>query len=282
MKRVLMSFLLLNAGAFMDAAGFYFFLSPGNIAAGGINGLALVLNHYLPFLPLGALVLILSIVLLTAGFILVGTGFGIKTIYCSIIIPLWIWALEKLHPLNTPLAEDLLIQLIFGVIISSIGLALLFNQNASSGGTDIAARILYKYYSLDMGKGLFVIDFFIVVSAAFTFGMEKGLYALLGVILYSFTIDYIIEGIDTSQQVTIITGETEKVREFILNELGRGVTIYKAQGGYSLQERQVLMTIVKRREYIKLRDYIRRLDNHAFIAVQTTHKVLGEGFAPLD
>ena len=173
MKRVLVSFLLLNVGAFMDAAGFYFFLSPDNIAAGGINGLALVLNHYLPFLPLGALVLILSIILLTTGFVLIGTSFGVKTVYCSIIIPLWIWALEKLYPLKNPLAEDLLIQMIFGVIISSIGLAILFNQNASSGGTDIAARILYKYYSLDMGKGLFVIDFFIVISAAFTFCIEK-------------------------------------------------------------------------------------------------------------
>lgn len=266
----------------MDAAGFYFFLSPDNIAAGGINGLALVLNHYLPFLPLGSLVLILSIILLTIGFFLIGTNFGVKTVYCSIIIPIWIWALEKLYPLQKPIAEDLLIQMIFGVIISSIGLAILFNQNASSGGTDIAARILYKYHSLDMGKGLFVIDFFIVISASFTFGVEKGLYALLGVILYSFTIDYIIAGIDTSQHVTIITRESEQVREFIINELGRGVTIYTAQGGYDHQERQVLVSIVKRREYIKLRDYIRVLDPSAFIAVQTTHKVLGEGFAPLD
>lgn len=282
MKRTLISFILLNVGAFMDAAGFYFFLSPENIAAGGINGLALVLNHYFPFLPLGSLVLILSVVLLTTGFILIGTSFGVKTVYCSIIIPLWIWALERLYPLSKPLAEDLLIQMIFGVIISSIGLAILFNQNASSGGTDIAGRILYKYYSLDIGKGLFVIDFFIVISAAFTFGIEKGLYALLGVILYSFTIDYIIAGIDTNQHVTIITRETDKVREFIIDELGRGATIYRAQGGYTLQEREILITIVKRREYIKLRDYIRRLDNHAFVSVQTTHKVLGEGFAPLD
>ncbi len=282
MKKSILGFLLLNVGAFMDAAGFYFFLSPDNIAAGGINGLALVLNHYLPFLPLGALVLILSLILLTTGFILIGTNFGIKTVYCSIVIPLWIWALEKLYPLQKPVADDLLIQMIFGVIISSIGLAILFNQNASSGGTDIAARILYKYHSLDLGKGLFIIDFFIVVAAAFTFGIEKGLYALLGVIMYSFTIDYIIAGIDTSHHVTIITQESERVREFIINELDRGVTIYTGQGGYDRQERPVLISIVKRREYIKLRDYIRSLDPYAFISVQTTHKVLGEGFAPLD
>lgn len=266
----------------MDAAGFYFFLSPDNIAAGGINGLALVLNNYLPFMPLGSIVLILSIILLTIGFLLVGTSFGVKTVYCSIVIPLWIWALERLYPLEHPLAEDLLIQMIFGVIISSIGLAILFNLNASSGGSDIAARILYKYYGLDMGKGLFVQDFFIVIFAAFTFGVEKGLYALLGVILYSFTIDYMIAGLDTNQHVTIITRESEQVRQFIINELGRGVTIYMAQGGFDRQERQVLVSIVKRREYIKLRNYIRGLDPYAFISVQTTHKVLGEGFAPLD
>lgn len=266
----------------MDAAGFYFFLAPSKIAAGGINGLALVINHYFPALPLGLLVLILSIILLSIGFLLIGASFGVKTIYCSIAIPVMIWLLEHIYPLRGPLTQDLLVQLIFGVFISGIGLAILFNQNASSGGTDIAARILYKYYQMNMGKGLFAIDFFIVLSAAATFGIEKGLYALLGVILYGFTLDYIIEGIDTSQQVTIITRESEQVRQFIVEQLERGATIYQAQGAYAGEERQVLVTIVKRREYIRLRNYIRNLDAHAFITVQTTHQVLGEGFAPLD
>lgn len=282
MKRSLVGFLLLNIGALADAAGFYFFLAPYNIAAGGINGLALVLNQFFPFLPLGLLVLILSIILLTIGFLLIGPSFGIKTVYCSITIPVMIWLLEHIYPLEQPLSNDILLQLVFGVFISGLGLAILFNQNASSGGTDIAARILHKYYHMDMGKGLFVIDFFIVISAAFTFGIEKGLYALLGVILYGFTLDYIIEGFDTSQHVTIITREIEPVRNYILDELGRGATIYVAQGAYRRQEQEVLVTIVKRREFIRLRGYIRSLDPHAFIAVQTTHKVLGEGFSPLD
>lgn len=282
MKKSLWGFLLLNIGALMDAAGFYFFLAPNNIAAGGITGLSLVLNHFFPSLPLGLLILILSIILLSIGFLLIGAVFGLKTVYCSIAIPVMIWVLEHLYPLPAPLANDLLIQLIFGVIISGIGLALLFNQNASSGGTDIAARILHKYYHMDMGKGLFAIDFFIVLSAASTFGIEKGLYALLGVILYGFTLDYIISGIDTSQHVTVITRESESVRRFIIDELGRGATIYMAQGAYTRHEREVVVTIVKRRDFIRLRNYIRDLDPQAFISVQTTHRVLGEGFAPLD
>lgn len=282
MKRFITGFLLLNLGGFMDAAGFYIFFAPNQIAAGGITGLSLILNSFFPQLPLGVLVLFFSIILLIVGFLLIGSVFGLKTIYCSITIPLYILALEKLIPLSQPLSNDMLIQLVFGVFISGIGLAILFNQNASSGGTDILARILNKYYQLDLGKGLLLIDFSITILAGFVFGIEKGMYSLLGVILYSFTIDYIIGGLSVNQNVTIITPKSQQVREFIINNLERSATIYTARGAYSGNEHEVVVTIVSRRELISLRNYIKKLDPHTFIAVQAVHKVLGEGFAPLD
>ncbi len=282
MKQFLKAFFLLTLGSFMDAAGFYFFLAPNAIAAGGINGLALILNTFLPQFPLGSLVLLMSILMLITGFILVGAVFGFKTIYCSILIPLTIWGLEYFYPLNASLGSDTLVQLIFGVLISGTGIALLFNQNASSGGTDIAARILHKFYHIDLGKGLFIIDFFITIAAAFTFGIEKGMYALLGVLLYGLVIDAVIEGFNVSKHVTIITRESEVVKRFIVEELERGATIYAARGAYSGEEREVIIAIVNRREFIHLRGFIKDLDPRAFITVQNTHEVLGEGFKAIE
>lgn len=281
MRLFFKDFFLLTLGAFMDAAGFYFFLAPNDIAAGGINGLALVINTFFPTIPLGGIILGLSILLLITGFILVGSVFGLKTIYCSIIIPVMIWIMEKTVPLHNPLSNDTLLQLIFGVLISGIGLAILFNRNASSGGTDIAARILHKFSHINMGKSLLIIDFFITIAAAFTFGISKGMYAVLGVILYAFVIDYVIDGLKISRHVSIITVQSELVKRYIVEELQRGATLYSARGAYTDQEREIIVTIVNRREFIRLRSYIHEIDPHAFISIQNAHEVLGEGFSPL-
>lgn len=282
MNKSIWNFFLLNLGAFMDAAGFYFFLAPNDIAAGGINGLALVINQFFPQFPLGSIILALSIVLLIIGFILVGSIFGLKTVYCSITIPIMIWGLEHLYPITTPLGSDTLVQLILGVLLSGIGIAVLFNQNASSGGTDIAGRILYKYRHIDLGKGLFIIDFFITIAATATFGIEKGMYAFLGVLLYTIVIDSVIEGFNVSKHVTIITSHSDRVKSFIIEDLERGATIYSARGAYTGDDREVLVTLVNRREFILLRNFIKDQDPRAFISVQNTHEVLGEGFKAFD
>ena len=201
--------------------------------------------------------------------------------YCSILIPLMILGLRILIPLNAPWAM-IPVQLIFGVLISGTGVALLLNQNASTGGTDIGSRILNKYYHLDLGKGLFIIDFFITIAAAITFGFEKGMYALLGVLLYGLVIDAVIAGFNVSKHVIIITRESERLKHFIVQDLQRGATIYTAQGAYTGEAREVIMTILSRRDFIQLRDYIKKLDPQAFISVQNTHEVLGEGFRALE
>lgn len=282
MKKMFFEFFLLNLGALMDAAGFYFFLAPNQIAAGGITGLSLVIRHYFPMVPLGVMVLVMSIILLIIGFIMIGAVFGLKTVYCSLIIPVMIWAMENLFPLHGPLAHDTLLQLIFGVLMSGTGLALLFNQNASSGGTDIIARIINKYHEIDMGKGLLLIDFVITVLASFTFGLAKGMYAMLGVILYSFVIDYVIEGLTVSKHVTIITKCSDVVKKFIVEDIDRGATIYSARGAYTNNQRDVLITIVNRREFVLLRKFIFSHDPDAFVSVQNVHEVLGEGFSSVD
>ena len=282
MKKNFFEFFLLTLGSFLDAAGFYFFLAPNQVAAGGINGMALVLKTVFPAVPLGLMVLAMSLVLLMIGFLLIGSGFGLKTVYCSILIPLLILGMEHLYPLHAPLANDLLVQLFFGVLLSSMGLAILFNHNASTGGTDILARILNKFYHIDLGKGIFITDFFIVIAAGVAFGFEKGMYGLLGVILYGIIIDNIIEGFNIKKHVTIITSCSEDVRAFIVDDLSRGVTIYTARGGFTGQAHEIVVTIISRREFIQLRNYIKELDPEAFITVQNIHEVLGEGFSSMD
>lgn len=282
MQKNFQTFLLLTIGSFLDAAGFYFFLAPNQLVTGGINGAALVLRTILPSVPLGLMVLVMSVFLLIIGFLLMGSAFGLKTVYCSILIPVYIWAMEHFYPLQAPLANDLLIQLFFGVLISSIGLTLLFDQNASTGGTDILAKILNKYYHIDMGKGMMMIDFFIVIAAGFVFGFEKAMYGLLGVILYSLIVDNLIEGFNIKKHVTIVTHQSNAVRTFITRDLERGATIYAARGGFTNQEHEIVVTIISRAELIKLRNFIRDLDPQAFIAVQNIHEVLGEGFSSMD
>jgi len=278
MKNVLRDFILITMGSFMDACGFYFFLAPNEIAAGGISGLALVINSFFPQIPLGVLVLLMSVILLISGFLLIGSVFGIKTIYCSIAFPLMIWGLEALYPIQGPLGNDTLIQLIFGVVLSGTGLSILYNQNASSGGIDIAARILNKFYHVDMGKGIVICGFFIALLGTLAFGLEKGMYALMGVFLYGIVMDNVIAGFNISKHVTIIAAESELVKDYIVNELHRGATIYMARGAYTDSEQEVILTIVNRREFIKLRDFIKAHDSTAFVSIQNVTEVLGNGF----
>jgi uncharacterized membrane-anchored protein YitT (DUF2179 family) len=282
MLKHLRLFFIINLGACMDAAGFYYFLAPNQIAPGGINGLALVIKQYFPSMPLGLLVLIMSLILLLLGTLTIGTVFGTQTVYCSLAIPLMIWVMEHYFPIYNPLSTDVLIQLIFGVLISGTGIAILLNQNASTGGTDVLARILYKYHHIDMGKGLLLIDFFITIAAVNVFGLEKGMYAILGILLYGFIIDYVIEGLNVSNHVTIITTNSTIIKDFIINELGRGATLYMARGAFTATEKEVVVTIMNRREFIRLKNFIKENAPQSFVSVQKIHEVTGEGFSSLE
>jgi uncharacterized membrane-anchored protein YitT (DUF2179 family) len=282
MAKSRLQWVLLSLGACLDALGFYFFLAPNQIAAGGITGASLVLHHLWPQIPLGALVSGFSVCLLLLGFGLVGPVFGVKTVYCSLVIPAVIWLAGEKAPLTGPRLDDTLLQLFFGVLISGAGLALMFNQNASSGGTDILARILKKYYHINMGQGLFLIDFFITLGAGWVFGLGPGLYSLLGVILYTFVVDYLLDGLSTSKQITVFTRHSDTVRRYVICRLQRGVTIYRAQGGFTGMEQAVVVTVLKRGEFIKLKAFVRQVDPQAFITVQKIHEVFGEGFAPAE
>ncbi len=280
-RRFFREWALIHAGAFLVAAGIVYFLVPNNLAAGGVSGLAIVLSAFWPQLPVGVMMLAMNMVLFVAGFLLIGKEFGAKTVYTSFLVSGLTWFLESFFPLSGPLTDDILVQLVFGVLCSAMGMAVVFNQNASTGGTDITAKILNKYFHIDLGKGVLLSDFLIVAGAIAVFGPRIGMYALLGIIMNGILVDWFILGMKVHKYVMIISRESEKISSFILEELESGATIFEARGAYTGQPKEVVTTIVNRRKFIRLRNYIRDIDPDAFISVQSIHEVLGEGFSDI-
>lgn len=281
MKKRIREFILINLGLAMVAAGIYFFLVPNNVAAGGVSGLAMVINHYLPSIPIGAFMMIMNVFLFILGTIFIGRDFGVRTIYSSLMLSGMIWLFEFAFPLKGPLTGDILLEIIYGILFAGAGMGMVFLNNASTGGTDIIAKILNKYFHVAIGKGLLMADFLIVAAAGVTFGMQTGLYALLAVIINGFVIDAVIEGLETNKQVTIIAEHVDAITRFIIEDLGRGATLYEAKGAYTNEPRVIIMTIVDRKEFIRLRTFIKSVDQRAFISVSKIHETLGEGFKSL-
>jgi uncharacterized membrane-anchored protein YitT (DUF2179 family) len=281
MKKAIKEFILVNIGLFLVAFGIFYFLIPNNIAAGGVSGLAIVINHYLPQIPVGGLMMIMNMVLFIVGIIFIGRDFGLKTIYSSLALSGMILIFETFFPIAAPVTNDILLELFCGILLAGSGMGIVFLNNASTGGTDIIAKILNKFFHINIGKGLLMADFFIVLSAAFAFGLQTGLYALLAVIINGFVIDAVIEGLQTNKQVTIIASEVDAICRFIIDDLGRGATIYTAKGAYTNEDRQIITTIVDRKEFIRLRSFIKTTDHRAFLSVSKVHETLGEGFKSL-
>ena len=277
MKKV-KDYFIITIGAILVALSLNFLVMPNNVAAGGVNGMAMVLNHYFPSIPVGALMVIFNVILFLLAFVLIGTSFGAKTIYASLLLSGSIWILEKVCPVTQSLTGDVLLELIFGIILQAIGMATIFYRNASTGGTDIIAKILNKYFHINLGKGVLLADLIVVTAAALTFGFKEGLYALFVIILNGFAIDKVIEGFNACKEVRIISSKQEEIKSFILNELSRGATIYYAKGAFSESPVEVLWTIVDTKELIKIKNFIREVDLQAFVSVSEVYETLGEGF----
>ncbi|WP_066174002.1 YitT family protein [Bacillus marinisedimentorum] len=281
MLKNLQSLTLLHLGAFLVAVNVHFILSPNTLATGGVSGLAILLNDLVPGLTIGAFMMITNIVLFIIGFIFIGFGFGAKTIYTSFMLSFMVWFLEYAAPLSAPLSEDILVQLILGQCIGAIGIALVLHGGASTGGTDIIAMILNKYFSIEMGRGLLLSDFAIAGSSFFIFGPEIGMYAIFGVVLNGLVIDYTLTHFNENKEVVIISSHSEEIRQFIVSELGQGATIHYARGAFTADEKEVITTILNRKNFSRLKKYITAVDQQAFITVHAMHEILGQNFKRL-
>lgn len=281
MIKEIKDYLVITFGVFLVAVALYFFIMPNDIAAGGVNGLAMVLNLIFPIISVGAFMFIVNIILFIVAFIFIGRSFGARTIYSSFLLTGIIWVLEKTYPIKKPFTNDILLELFFAIFIQAVGLAIVFNKNASTGGTDIVAKILNKYFHINLGKGVLLADLVVTVLAGVTFGFQKGLYALLVVTLNGLVVDKAIEGLNICKEVRIISSKNTEIQKFILDELGRGATIYYAKGAYTSGEIEVLTTIVDSREFLKIKNYIRDIDKEAFVSVIDAYETLGDGFKAL-
>lgn len=273
----LKSYLIITFGIILVAISVEYFFAPNNLAAGGVTGAAIVINAIFPGLSVGILTLIMNAALFVVAFMFIDGNFGVKTIYASLGLSIIIWLIETLlNPIA--ITTDLMMATIFGTIISAIGMAIVFNENASTGGTDILAKILNKFFHLDIGKSLLIVDFVITFASAIVFGIDLGLYAILSVILLGILVDRFIEGFNSCKSIFIISEKDREISQYIMKELDRGCTFLRSEGAYTNNESNVLYAVVSRNQFIKLKNYIKQIDHSAFIAVGEVHEVLGEGF----
>jgi uncharacterized membrane-anchored protein YitT (DUF2179 family) len=271
-------FLLINLGLLLTAAGIHFFKVPNKFATGGVSGLAIVIGHFFPTISTGPIMLVINIVLMILGFALIGKAFGSLTVYSSFALSGMVWLLDRLNPLTSPLTNDKLLELFFAIILPAVGAAIVFNQNASTGGTDIVAKVLNKLTSLDIGKALLLSDFAITIAAGAVYGVQIGMYSVLGLIMKGFLIDTVMEGFNSRKQIVIISSKPEQVRQYIVDNLHRGATIHIAYGAFHNEEKHVVTTVVNRRQAVALRQFIREIDSSAFITITNTSEIIGKGF----
>ena len=259
------------------AFGMYFFLVQHNIASGGVTGISLIFSKWFSFFTVGQRSLFLNLILFILAFLLMGKEFGSKSVLSATVISLSLMYFEKFFP-NTIFSNDTIINILFGSGIVSYALSKIFFNNSSSGGTDIIAAIVNKYFGVALAKCLFSIDFLVVVMAVKEFGIEMAMYAVLSVIIQSFGFNYFIQGLGRKIAITIISDYNDEINSMILNKYRRGVSLYKSEGGYSHRKRDILLTVVPFRKYVPIRDDILKIDENAFVFTHTISEVLGEGF----
>src|SRR5471030_2154725 len=268
---------IITLGIILVAISVEYFFAPNNIAAGGVTGSAIVINAMIPSLSVGLITLVLNVLLFMVAFMFIDGNFGVKTIYASLGLSITIWGIEKfLNPIA--ITNDLIIATIFGTLISAIGMAIVFNENASTGGTDILAKILNKFFHLDIGKSLLIVDFVITFASILVFGIDIGLYSMLSVILLGLIVDRLIEGFNVCKSMFIISKKNDEISKNIIETLYRGCTFLSGVGAYTGESNNILYAIVSRNQFIKLKKFIKEIDPQAFITVGEVHEVLREGF----
>ena len=277
-KSTAREWLLITAGILILTAGVYFFKFPNHFSTGGVTGIAIVLDHYIPGITPGTLVTIINVLLLAVGFAVFGKSFGIRTVYASLLMSGTLQLLEALVPMEQPMTSQPLVELMFAVGLPAVGSAILFNLDASSGGTDIIAMILRKYTSLNIGIALLCSDIIITVSACFAFGMETGLFSVLGLIIKSLFMDVVMDNLMIKKCFQIITSSPKPIEDYITGTLHRGATQLHGEGVYSHEGKTVVLTVVSRHEAVLLRNFIRKSDPSAFLIITSSTEIIGKGF----
>ena len=263
---------ILTVAVIIIAAAVFFFLVPSHTAVSSISGLAIVLSNLVP-LSVSAITFILNVGLLIIGFILCGPEFGYKTVYTSIMLPVVMGVFEILLPNNQSLTGDQTLDVVAYILVVSVGLSILFNRNASSGGLDIVAKIMNKYLRMDLGKAMSTAGMCVALSSALVYDSKTVVLSVIGTYFNGIVLDYFIFGQNEKKRVCILSQKEEQIRQFILKELHSGATVYEVKGAYNMESHNEIITIVTKPEYQKLMRFIEEQDPDAFVTIYSVNDV---------
>ena len=267
-REILREGLILTGAVAIIAAAVFFFLAPSHASVSSISGLGIVLSNFVP-LPLSAITMILNVALLIVGFLTCGREFGVKTVYTSVMLPLFLGLFEALFPNYTSMTDSQELDVLCYVLAVSVGLSILFNRNASSGGLDIVAKIMNKYLHIELGRAMSLSGMCVALSAALVYDKKTVVLSVLGTYFNGLVLDHFIFDHNIKRRVCIITKKEEELRHFILTDLHSGATVYESYGAYNMEKRREIITIVDKGEYQKLMNFMNREDPQAFITVYT-------------
>jgi uncharacterized membrane-anchored protein YitT (DUF2179 family) len=271
-KQAVKDFFTITVGTLIVAVAVYFFMYPSHVTVGSVAGLAQVLSNFLPISP-SVITLIINIILFIIGFLLVGPEFGIKTVYCGILLPVLIGVFEILFPNFQSITQDPILDVLCYILIVSVGLAILFTANASSGGLDIVAKLMNKFFRMDLGKAMAVSGMLVAASSLLCYDMKTVVLSLLGTYFGGMITDHFLFGMNIKRRVCIISPKFEEILAFILHDLHSGATIYEGIGAYDRTVKKEIITIVDHQEYRKLMDYMRKTDPNAFMTVYSVNEI---------
>ena len=276
--KTIWSYVLITIGTLFVAAGIYFFKFPNHFTVGGVSSLSVVLAHYIPGFSESQFMAIANVVLLIVALIIFGKGFAIKTIYSSTLLTVVTLVMEWAYPVTESISGDKLLDLLFTIGGIAVGSAILFSQDASSGGTDIIAMILKKFTSINIGTALLITDLVLVILGGIAFGIDIALYSLLGLIIKSFIVDNVIDGINLNKCFIIVTDNDHDLCDFINNGLHRGATVSVCTGSFTNEGKKMVITVLNRQQSSLLKKYLKEYDPHAFTIITNSTDILGKGF----
>ena len=274
-RKAIGEFAIITVGTVIVAAAVFFFMLPSHVSVGSGAALAMVLSNFIP-LSVSMITLIMNVGLLIIGFILVGPEFGVKTVYCSILMPLVMGVFEWFFPDFQSITQDPLLDVMCYILVVGVGLAILFSRNASSGGLDIVAKIMNKYTHIELGKAMTIAGMVTAFSSILVYDTKILVLSILATYANGIILDNFIDGYNRRKRVCILSSNYEQIQDFITNELKRGVTLYQAIGGYKKEEKTEIVTILTRSEYGALLNYLHSIDKSAFVTVSTVNEVIGE------
>lgn len=270
--RTVKEFFIITVGTLIVSTAVFFFMLPSHVSVGSGTALAMVISNFIP-LPVSVITLILNVGLLILGFLLIGPEFGAKTIYCSILMPVFLGIYELIFPNQTSITEDPFLDVLCYIFVVGVGLAILFRRNASSGGLDIVAKLMNKFMRMELGKAMSLSGMLVALSSALVYDKKTVVISVLGTYLGGLVVDHFIFGMDLKRRVCIISPKLDQIVDFILHDLHSGATLNNIIGAYDRSPKQEVITIVDKQEYKALMDYVKKVDPKAFITVYSVSEI---------